>query len=56
MNFRRFIDSLIPAKVKVPQFDREMEVWEPPFEHWQRLADDILRDWPSAQPPRENRV
>lgn len=25
----------------------EMEVWEPPFERWLKLADDLLRDWSS---------
>jgi hypothetical protein len=24
----------------------ETELWEPPFERWLRLADDLLRDWP----------
>ena len=23
----------------------ELEPWEPPFERWVRLADDLLRDW-----------
>jgi hypothetical protein len=26
--------------------DPELELWEPPFERWLRLADDLLRDWP----------
>ena len=28
----------------------EVEVWEPPFERWLRLADDLLRDWPIPTP------
>lgn len=24
----------------------EMEVWEPAFDRWMRMADDLLRDWP----------
>lgn len=26
----------------------EVELWEPPFERWLRLADDLLRDWPGT--------
>ena len=29
----------------------ELELWEPPFERWLRLADDLLRDWPHATLP-----
>ena len=29
--------------------DSEREVWEPPFERWLRLADDLLREWPSRK-------
>ena len=25
------------------QLGPEMELWEPPFERWMRLADDLLR-------------
>lgn len=28
------------------------ELWEPPFERWLKLADDLLRDWPAPAPPR----
>ena len=28
----------------------EMELWEPPFERWLKLADDLLRDWSSRLP------
>lgn len=29
----------------------EVELWEPPFERWLRLADDLLRDWPHGPLP-----
>ena len=32
--------------------DSETEVWEPPFERWLRLADDLLREWPRNKAPR----
>jgi len=25
----------------------DLEPWDPPFERWLRLADYLLRDWPS---------
>ena len=30
------------------QLAPEVELWEPPFERWLRLADDLLRDWPGT--------
>jgi hypothetical protein len=27
------------------QGDLPVEFWEPPFERWLRLADDLLRNW-----------
>jgi len=33
----------------------ELELWEPPFEPWLRLADDLLRDWPHG-PLSEHRA
>ena len=30
------------------QLTPEVELWEPPFERWLRLADDLLRDWPGT--------
>jgi hypothetical protein len=32
------------------------ELWEPPFERWLRLADDLLRDWPGSASAREQRI
>ena len=29
----------------------ELGLWEPPFERWLRLADDLLRDWPHGPLP-----
>lgn len=28
----------------------EAELWEPPFDRWLHLADDLLRDWPATRP------
>jgi hypothetical protein len=40
----------------IPNFctssDSDTEVWEPPFERWLRLADDLLREWPNKEAPR----
>lgn len=30
------------------QLASAVELWEPPFERWLRLADDLLRDWPGT--------
>ena len=27
----------------------EVELWEPPFDRWLHLADDLLRDWPAGK-------
>ena len=27
----------------------EAELWEPPFDRWLHLADDLLRDWPEGR-------
>jgi hypothetical protein len=35
---------------KGPQEAPEFEVWEPPFERWLRMADDLLRDWQHTLP------
>jgi hypothetical protein len=41
------LDSQVPiASTENSTSDSpEMEVWEPPFERWLKLADDLLRDW-----------
>ena len=31
------------------QLATETEVWEPPFDRWLHLADDLLRDWPKGK-------
>ena len=42
---------------QVPEVSTEVsgEVWEPPFDRWMRLTDDLLRDWPlsTAQFPEQ---
>lgn len=39
------------------QLGPEADVWEPPFERWIQMADDLLRHWPHhGALPRENRV
>ena len=30
--------------------DQVPELWEPPFDRWLRLTDDLLRDWPHPVP------
>jgi hypothetical protein len=42
------------AEQAQPQ-EPELDLWEPPFERWLRLADDLLRDWPHGPLP-EHRV
>lgn len=32
----------------VPPLDPDTEIWEPPFERWMRLADDLLRESPNS--------
>jgi hypothetical protein len=32
----------------VPDNNSEMELWEPPFERWMKLADDLLTGWVSV--------
>ena len=28
--------------------EQNLELWEPPFDRWLRLTDDLLRDWPHS--------
>lgn len=37
-----------PAEVD-QQLTTEVELWEPPFDRWLHLADDLLRDWPKGK-------
>jgi hypothetical protein len=32
-----------------------MDIWEPPFERWMKLADDLLRQWPIESRPTSSR-
>jgi hypothetical protein len=46
--------AISSPRTSIPDFctspcDSEMELWEPPFERWLRLADDLLREWPSTR-------
>jgi hypothetical protein len=34
-------------KVQKSQYDQN-ELWEPPFDRWLKLTDDLLRDWPHS--------
>ena len=46
--------SLFAQNSSVPEPDPDTEIWEPPFERWMRLADDLLQQWPtSTSPPPE---
>jgi len=40
------IGSPKPPQVPSNAPQHPIELWEPPFERWIRLADDLLRDWP----------
>jgi hypothetical protein len=31
-----------------PHTESNPELWEPPFDRWLRLTDDLLRDWPHS--------
>jgi hypothetical protein len=46
-----FIDDGQLSLTQGLQSGPELELWEPPFERWLRLADDLLRDWPHVQLP-----
>jgi hypothetical protein len=46
-----FIDESQLSFTQGPQSGPELELWEPPFERWLRLADDLLRDWPHGPVP-----
>ena len=28
--------------------EQNFELWEPPFDRWLKLTDDLLRDWPHS--------
>jgi hypothetical protein len=47
-----FVDEGKLALTQGLQSGPELEQWEPPFERWLRLADDLLRDWPHGPAPR----
>jgi hypothetical protein len=44
-----------PVSQVAPQ-DNDMDLWEPQFERWLRLADSVLGKLPRARPiaPRKN--
>jgi hypothetical protein len=53
----RTLQDRLPPDEGSEQRNSEPEVWEPPFERWMQMADDLLRHWPhSTEAPRENRV
>ncbi len=41
-------DAVRPPTVADPSTPMQpaVEVWDPPFDRWMRMADDMLRDWP----------
>ena len=49
----RAANSPTPPESQVPQHAPDIEVWEPPFERWLKLADDLLRNWAVPKSPRE---
>ena len=46
----RAANSPTPPESQVPQHAPDTEAWEPPFERWLKLADDLLRNWPVPEP------
>ena len=36
------------AEVQKLPADENIELWEPPFDRWLKLTDDLLRNWPRA--------
>jgi hypothetical protein len=49
----RAANLLTPPESQVPQHTPDMEVWDPPFERWLKLADDLLRNSPVPKSPLE---
>jgi hypothetical protein len=39
--------SQFPESQQSPT-EQNIELWEPPFDRWLKLTDDLLRDWPHA--------
>lgn len=39
------LSSAPPPKIAFAQHELETDVWEPPFERWMKLADDLLSGW-----------
>ena len=33
-------------EIQQSQTEQNVELWEPPFDRWLKLTDDLLRDWP----------
>jgi len=51
----RVANSPTRPESQVPQHVPDIEAWEPPFERWLKLADDLLRNWVVPKPPFERR-
>jgi hypothetical protein len=49
----RAANSTTPPESQVPQHDPDLEAWEPPFERWLKLADDLLRNRTVPKPALE---
>jgi hypothetical protein len=49
-NMDRKIQGSSPESPKVSkvEYEQNCEVWEPPFDRWLKLTDDLLRDWPHS--------
>ena len=49
------LNTQLPVSQEGPQAP-ELELWEPPFERWLRLADVLLGNEPPVRPnaPRKN--
>lgn len=44
----RKIENILPKppEVKMVRPEQNVDLWEPPFDRWLKLTDDLLRDWP----------
>jgi hypothetical protein len=39
------LSSTPPPKFSLVEHELETDIWEPPFERWMKLADDLLSGW-----------
>jgi hypothetical protein len=47
--------SSVPRPNFLSKQEPEIDIWEPPFERWMKLADDLLSGWVCETPFRQLR-